>query len=209
MKRKKGFFIFFIFLGAFGSMIALSFHKFGSDRAVSVISEKKGHGKAAIGGDFDLITSKGEVFTQENLKGKWSLLYFGYTFCPDICPMALENISKAINKMPPPYGSKFQPVFVSVDPERDTPKNLAGFIKNFHPSWVAVSGTKEQVRTVKKAYKVYTALVEDENKNTPYYMIDHSSLVYIMNPEGEYVGHFTHETPPDDIVSMLKKIIRN
>lgn len=162
-----------------------------------------GTGKAAIGGDFELTTTTGDTFTQENLKGKWTLVYFGYTFCPDICPMALTNITKSMEKLSPDDQRSIQLLFITIDPQRDTATNLASFIKNFHPNWIALTGTQSAIDKAKKAYAVYSAVVDDDAAATPYYLMDHSSIVYIMNPQGEYEHHLTHATPPDEILSAL------
>ncbi len=204
MSKKKLFSILFLFILALFTVFFISIKQFPAP--ISTVIEKPGHGKASIGGNFDLITSNGKKFSQENIKGKWSLIYFGYTFCPDICPMALENISKALNKLPPPVQSKFQPIFITIDPARDTPSSLHTFIKNFHPNWVALSGSKVQIKKAIKAYRVYSSKVQDESKDTPYYLMDHSSLVYVMNPQGYYTTHFTHETQPDEVLAILHQV---
>lgn len=166
-------------------------------------SEGKTEGEALIGGKFELTDQNGNKFTEENLKGKYSLVYFGFTHCPMICPTALSSISLAIDKL----GDKakdIQPVFVTTDPERDTQERLKEFLANFNPSIVGLTGTEQDTDKAKEAYRVYAEKIV--KKDDPNYDMNHSSIIYIMDKKGKYQSHFTHETPVDDIVKKLSEL---
>ncbi len=129
-------------------------------------------------------------------------MYFGYTFCPDICPTALQSLTMALNEL----GDKaqhFQPLFVTVDPQRDTTQHLSEFVKDFHPSLMALRGTPQETKALADAYKIYYAVVNPEEEH---YMIDHTSLIYVINPAGEYVTHFRHNTSAKEMRKILKKV---
>ncbi len=158
-------------------------------------------GEALIGGEFELTDQNGNKFTQENLKGKYSVVYFGFTHCPMICPTALSTISLSLDKLGD-KASNFLPVLITTDPERDTQARLKEFLANFNSSIVGLTGSKEQLDKAYKAYKVY-AEKSGETKDGGYDM-NHSSIIYIMDKEGKYLSHFIHETPADEIVKKLE-----
>jgi cytochrome oxidase Cu insertion factor (SCO1/SenC/PrrC family) len=166
--------------------------------------ERQVSGKALIGGAFTLTDSTGKRVTEQSFRGKYMLLFFGYTSCPDVCPAGLQLMAGALEKL----GSKAEritPVFISVDPERDTPDKLAGYVKNFDPRLVGLTGTPEEIAAVAKAYKVYYA--KAPNKEHPDdYTMDHTSIVYVMDPNGEFVTHFTPATSVDEMAAKLGKI---
>lgn len=172
-------------------------------------SRNSGSGRnqqALIGGEFHLIDQKKRKRSNHDFKNKHLLVYFGYSYCPDICPTALSNISAALEKLGS-KSKKIQPLFISVDPSRDTPENLNDYMENFHPSFIALTGTKEQVDQAKKAYRVYSANVDTEASQTTEYLIDHSSIVYFMSPKGRFITHFNHETDPDEMAKSLRKFL--
>ncbi len=162
-------------------------------------------GKAAVGGPFTLTDHTGRPVTDKDFRGKYMLVYFGFTFCPDVCPSGLQVMSAALDQLGP-KAEKITPIFISVDPERDTPEQLAQYVPSFHPRLVGLTGTPEQVQDVAKAYRVYYRKVKDE-KSTAEYTIDHTSIIYLMNPQGEFVAHFTHATPVATMVEKLEKVL--
>ncbi len=162
-------------------------------------------GAAMIGGPFTLVDQTGRTVTQDTLKGKWSLIYFGYTYCPDVCPTSLSAMTLALEALPPEVVAKITPVFISVDPERDTVKQLALYHESFHPSFLMLTGTPEQVREAAKAYRVYYR--KAENDSATEYLMDHSSITYLMDPKGNYVTHFGHDVTADGMAETLKKTI--
>jgi cytochrome oxidase Cu insertion factor (SCO1/SenC/PrrC family) len=162
-------------------------------------------GKALVGGAFTLTDNTGKRVTDQDFRGKYMLVFFGYTSCPDICPAGLQLMAGALEKL----GAKAQsitPVFISVDPQRDTPEKLAAYVKNFDPRLVGLTGTPEEIAAVAKAYKVYYAKVPSKERPDDYTM-DHTSIIYVMDPKGEFVTHFTPSTSVDELAAKLDKIL--
>jgi len=162
-------------------------------------------GKAAVGGPFTLTDHTGRRVTDKDFRGKYMLVYFGFTFCPDVCPSGLQVISAALDELGP-KADKITPIFITVDPERDTPEQLAQYVSSFHPRLIGLTGTPEEIQAVAKEYRVYYRKVKDE-KSTAEYTVDHTSIIYLMNPQGEFVTHFTHATPVATMVEKLKKVL--
>ena len=167
--------------------------------------ERQVSGKALIGGAFTLTDSTGRRVTEQSFQGKYMLLFFGYTSCPDICPAGLQLMAGALEKLGP-KAERITPVFISVDPERDTPEKLAGYVKNFDPRLVGLTGTPEEIAAVAKAYKVYYAKTPSKEHPDDYTM-DHTSIIYVMDPNGEFVTHFTPATSVDEMAAKLGKIL--
>ena len=151
-----------------------------------------------IGGDFQLFDKHGKGWKDADFRGKPMLVYFGYSYCPEVCPRALSNLTQAMDALG--GGEKIQPVFITLDPERDTYENLDSFGQNFHKDLLLLSGSLDQIDQAKKAYRVYAAHTS-EDKDAE---IDHSSLIYLMDKNGHYRAHFNHETPADEIVKRVK-----
>ncbi|GJP29448.1 hypothetical protein CLOM_g16709 [Closterium sp. NIES-68] len=174
-------------------------------KRLEAVHELKPVGKAAIGGPFALVDDKGRPFTEAALKGKWSLLYFGFTFCPDICPSELIKIAEAVNLVEKQVGVAVVPVFISVDPERDTVEQVREYVKEFHPRMVGLTGTPEQVKAAARAFRVYYMKTEEEGYD---YLVDHSIISYLMSPEFEFVKFFgrnhTAEGLADGIAGEIK-----
>jgi protein SCO1/2 len=160
---------------------------------------------SAIGGPFELVDQTGRTRTQADLVGKFSLIYFGFTYCPDACPTALLAMAEALDQLGPPLAAKIQPVFVSVDPERDTVAQMAAYIAAVDDRFWGLTGSPEQVAKAAKAYRVYYRKVTPPG--TAEYLVDHTSLVYVMGPNGNYRAHFTHETPPERIAQILRPLL--
>ncbi|MBV8506017.1 MAG: SCO family protein [Alphaproteobacteria bacterium] len=158
---------------------------------------------SAIGGPFQLVDQNGKTVTDADLKGKWSLIYFGYTHCPDACPTALNDISIALSELGPKRDA-VRPVFITVDPERDTPESLKAYVTSFDAPILALTGTAEQVAKAAKDYRVYYAKHPEAGGD---YSMDHSSVIYVMDPEGRFTATFTHESAPEQISERLKKLI--
>ena len=158
---------------------------------------------SAIGGPFQLVDQNGKTVTDADLKGKWSLIYFGYTHCPDACPTALNDISIALSELGPKRDA-VRPVFITVDPERDTPETLKAYVTSFDAPILALTGTADQVATAAKGYRVYYAKHPEAGDD---YSMDHSSVLYVMDPEGRFTASFTHESAPEQISERLKKLI--
>jgi protein SCO1/2 len=161
-------------------------------------------GKALIGGPFTLTGAGGKRVTDEDFRGRYMLVFFGFTHCPDICPAGLQLISAALAKI----GSKadrFVPIFVSVDPQRDTTEIVTNYVKNFDDRIVGLSGTPEEVAAVAKAYRVFYEKVPSDASAQDYNM-NHTSIIYVMDPKGEYVTHFTPMNTVDDMAAKLQQL---
>lgn len=147
----------------------------------------KGYGKPLIGGPFDLIDQNGNKFTQENLKGKMSLIYFGFTHCPDICPDELDRLGIWLDSLKKGYkGYQIQPIFITCDPARDSPKIMKEYLEDFHDGIIGLTGDYQSVKQACKAYRVYFSTPENIKPGQDY-LVDHSVFFYLMNPEGEFL----------------------
>jgi len=156
-----------------------------------------------IGGKFALIDDNGKPFTDAELKGKWHLVFFGYTHCPDICPTALNDLSLALNQL----GSKEKEidiVFISVDPERDTPAVLKSYVESFGGPITGLTGTPEEVAEAAKDYHVYYAKHPAVGGG---YDMDHSATIYIMDPQGRFIATFAPGDTPDTMTGRLRKLL--
>ena len=163
------------------------------------------YGEAQVGGDFSLIDHESQPFTQEQLKGRFALVYFGFTHCPDICPTGLMTITHALEALGKD-AQAIQPVFISVDPERDTPKALSEYLQNFHPSFIGLSGSDEQVKQTAAAFKVYYSKVEQPGSALGY-LVDHSGYIFLMGPDGKYLAHFPHNVAEQTLTATLRKLM--
>ncbi len=161
-------------------------------------------GKPDIGGAFSLVSHEGQRITDSNLRGRYTLMMFGFTNCPDICPAELQTVMSALDKLGP-RASKVTPVFVTLDPERDTVETMARYVSYFGNKLVGLTGTPAEINKTAKAYKVYHAKVPDREGSG--YSIDHSAIAYLMGPSGEYVTHFAYGTSADAVASGIAKHI--
>lgn len=168
-------------------------------------ASKLTRGVATVGGPFELVDQTGKAVSDKTYRGKHTLVYFGFTHCPDICPAGLQVITEALGKI----GGKADnvtPLFISVDPERDTPAKLAEYLKSFDDRIVGLTGSLAQVTDTAKAYRVYFAKVA--NKRLPDdYTVDHSSFFYLMSPAGEFVKHFPHSISTKILARELQKVL--
>ena len=165
-------------------------------------------GTARVGGPFELIDQNGETRTDGDFRGRYMLINFGYTYCPDICPTSLLTMSHGLEllaEQAPEAAKQVVPVFITVDPERDTVEALAAYAPSFHPDLVALTGTAEEIAAAAKAYRVYNAKAEDEASGT--YLMDHSSFMYLIGPDGAYRTHFGHTAPSEEIAEGLERHI--
>lgn len=157
-------------------------------------------GTAAIGGAFHLVDQTGKPVDQSLLKGKWTAIFFGYTFCPDVCPTNLQTLAAAEERL----GDKakdLQVVFVSIDPERDTPRALDEYLKSrgFPKGAIGLTGTPAQVAQAARAYKVFY----EKTGTGPNYLMDHSTMTYLMNPRGEFVKVLPYKLSPDEVARQI------
>jgi cytochrome oxidase Cu insertion factor (SCO1/SenC/PrrC family) len=161
-------------------------------------------GEALIGGPFTLTNQHGERVTEQDFAGRFMLVYFGYTFCPDICPTSLTVISAALDELPEAQTERVVPILITVDPARDTVEQLAAYAPLFHPRLVALTGSEEEVRDAAQSYRVYYHVPEEEGDG---YLVDHSTFVYLMGPDGSYRTHFGIDASPEAMAEAISREI--
>jgi protein SCO1/2 len=157
-----------------------------------------------VGGPFALVDQAGRPRTEKDFQGKLLLVYFGFTFCPDLCPTDLQAIGLALDRLGE-AGESVQPLFITVDPERDTPAHLADYVPFFHPRLIGLSGDPAAIRQVARAYKVFYAKTPRTDGSD--YTVDHSGYVYLMDRAGQYLGFFPPGTPPDRMVDVIRPLV--
>ena len=154
-----------------------------------------------IGGEFEMVNHLGKTVTQETFKGRHMLVYFGYTFCPDVCPTELQSVTVALNDMGK-TADEITPVFVTIDPERDDVAAVREYIGFFHPRLVGLTGTATQVQTITDAFGVFYARARNTGETSDYLM-DHSSLIFLMDEDGQYITHIRTGTSPEVMARLL------
>ncbi len=162
-------------------------------------------GQPTVGGPFSLVQGDGSSVNEKILLKKISIVYFGFTFCPDVCPVDLANIADALDLLGDDETKNVQVLFISVDPERDTANIVQDYAASFHPKFIGLTGSSEQIREAARAYRVYYA--KQESKGATDYLVSHSAYSYVMGPKGTYLRHFRTNTPPQEIASGLKTAI--
>ena len=157
--------------------------------------------KGPIGGPFALTDQDGRPRSDADFRGKLLLIYFGYTYCSDICPTDLQAIASAIDKLGP-AGDAVQPLFITVDPEHDTPETIKLYVALFHPRLIGLTGSAREIKKVALAYKVYYAKAEREKKSDR--LIDHSGFIFLVGRDGKYLGIFPPGTPADRMIDGIR-----
>ena len=158
-------------------------------------------GQPTVGGPFVLVNGDGKTVTEQAFAGKVMAVYFGFTYCPDVCPTELAIVADAIDLLPAEAAAKVAPVFITIDPDRDTPELVKEYAANFHERMVGLTGTPEQIAAAGKAYRVYFAKRETESGS---YTMDHTSYIYIMDKQGRYYRYFRMNSAPEEIAEALK-----
>ncbi len=161
-------------------------------------------GAALVGGPFGLTAHDGANVTDQQFRGKHMLIFFGYTYCPDVCPAGLQVMTGALEKL----GSdadNIQPLFITIDPQRDTVPVLASYMEHFHPRLIGLTGTADEIADVAKAYRVYYKKAGNESGND--YLMDHSSILYLMGPTGQFVKHFAYGTDVDALAQEIRAAV--
>ncbi len=188
-------------IGAMGGAAALLLTGGASDPNVTTT------GKALIGGPFTLVDQHGKTVTDRDFRGRHMLVFFGFTHCPDICPAELQVIAASLDELGP-KAEEVVPIFVTLDPERDTPEVMADYVKNFGSRFVGLTGSAEAIAEASKAYRV--AFSKFENKDAvgdDNYSIDHSAFVYLMGRDGEYITHFNYGAPAAKMTESLRRYL--
>jgi protein SCO1/2 len=162
-------------------------------------------GEIAVGGPFQLVDQDGKKVSDADFRGRFMLIYFGYSFCPDVCPTTLGVMAEALDRMGAD-GRKIVPVFITVDPARDTPKVLKQYMAAFGPRFVGLTGDDAAIGKVEKAYRVYAKKRPlDDAKPDGNYAMDHSSVMYLVGPDGKVVTYYDEAISPDDLAADIKK----
>ena len=157
-------------------------------------------GQANVGGPFQLTDQSAKRVTDKDFRGRYMLIYFGYSFCPDVCPTTLSVMAQALEKLGD-RSQRIAPILITIDPERDTPKVLEDYVKAFGPSFVGLTGSVAEIKDAEKKYRVYAAKKPLEGGN---YGMDHSSVIYLMGPDGKLVSFYDEAISPDDLAKELR-----
>ena len=182
----------FRFVLALALVFALSQAAFAAD--------KKPVASPGVGGAFSLVDGDGNNVTEKSWPGKFKLVFFGFTSCPEICPVALDKIATALNKMDAADVARIQPLFITTDPARDKPEVVKAFVANFHKSIIGLTGTEAQIKAAEDTYKVY-AVKSGSGKD---YQIDHSGYIYFMSADDKMLAILGSSSSADDIAAKIK-----
>ena len=186
-------FIAVLFIAGFAAAYSIRFTPEGS----------RTEGRALVGGPFSLADTDGKRVTDRDFRGKLMLVFFGYTHYPDVCPTELQNMATVLEKLGPD-AKQVAPIFISVDPARDTPEALSAYVNNFSPLIKGLTGAQDEVASAAKAYRVYFKKADGGPDN---FTVDHSVFVYLMDRDGNYITHFMFNSPPENMVNVIKKHI--
>lgn len=166
---------------------------------------------SSLGGDFALVDQDGRARTAADFKGQWRLMYFGYTFCPDVCPTDMAVIGQALSQFEAAdaaRAAKVTPMFFTVDPGRDTPEAIKPFVKAFHPRFVGLTGDEAAVTAAMKTFGVYARKVETRGGDDENYLVDHFAVYYLFGPDGAPVAFVPHGATVGDVRGMLETYVR-
>ena len=189
---------------------------------VVIITMHKAHGKKStdtlginrklpniyenMGGDFKLTGPEGNEISSVSFRGKIILIYFGYTYCPDFCPMTLSYLNAVMIEIAE-LAKDVQVLFITIDPERDTPEYLKEYVAYFHPKTIGLSGSLEQIKAIARAYRIYFAKAKEDDGASDEYLLDHSSITYLMGKDGKYLAHFSIGTSAEEIARRIRKYL--
>jgi protein SCO1/2 len=163
---------------------------------------------SAIGGPFTLTDQDGRTRTDKDFEGKYRLMYFGYTFCPDVCPTDAQKLAqglRAFEKKDAARAARVQPIFVTIDPARDTPPVIKEWTAAFHPRLIGLTGTQAQIDGVLKTFRVYA---QKAGGNGPNYLMDHSAMIYLFGPHGEPIDFVSQDAPADEVTAKLDRYVK-
>lgn len=195
-------------LATIAAIISWAWSQF-SATPVSVPPKADAESAGAPGGPFSLVDHTGKPVSNLDYRGKFILVFFGYTYCPDVCPTTLQDIADAMEILGR-KAARIHPLFVSVDPDRDTPEVLADYVSAFGAGIVGLTGTSDQVKRAAKAYRVYYANANaggHGHGDASEYLVDHSAFTYLMGPDGKYLTHFAHGASPEAMAKEIRRYI--
>lgn len=197
-----------VIVAAIITMAALWFITTAKENKKPLAGQGYSAGKAEIGGDFVLTDQNGNQFSSAQLRGRPSLIYFGFTFCPDICPTSLQKLTAVIDTLDR-YKIDVTPIFITIDPKRDTVASLKQYLAHFHKKIIGLTGSEEAIKEAADKFKVYYAIAPGSNPKGNDYLLDHTSMVYLMDKNGEYMTHFHLDSNPDEIIDYIRLHARN
>ena len=155
-----------------------------------------------VGGAFSLVDTGGRVVTDRDFRGRWMLVYFGYTSCPDVCPLTLHDMAEALDRLGPRAG-RVQPVFITVDPQRDTPAVLRTYAASIDPRLVALTGSESAIGTTLRAFQVQREVRHLAGRPHDDYLVDHTSVLFLIGPDGRFVAPIRPDEPPDRLATDI------
>ena len=182
--------------------VSLYLWQLGDAREAQLSQASGQTGVADVGGPFSLIDQNGVRRTDQDFHGRHMLVFFGFTYCPDVCPTTLAILSAALDEIGP-AAENIVPVLITVDPARDTPEALKLYLSSFGPNFVGLTGTEEEIAAAADAYHAFYEIVEGEGDD---YTLNHSTAIYLMGPEGKFVTSYTLNMGPDAIAADLRKL---
>jgi protein SCO1/2 len=189
----------------------LIYFKFEQKRRqlLSIQKHNQGIGKPKLGGPFSLVNQNGSPVSDRDFHGYFKLLYFGFTNCPDICPTELTKITDALNLLEKKYHIKepILPIFITVDPKRDSIAKMRDYIAQFHEKMIGLTGTPQQISKVAREYRVYFNSMSQGNYDDKEYVVDHSIITYLVDPNGEFVNYFGQNVSAEEMAGRLKEYI--
>lgn len=166
-----------------------------------------GSGPVPIGGPFALTAHDGRRVTEQDFRGRLMLVFFGYTYCPDICPIGLQTMAAALDQLAPEQRGEIAPLFITFDPARDTVPVMRDYVGQFHPRILGLTGSEQEIADVLRAWRVYARKAEPGPGESGY-LVDHSTFTYLMDRQGNYLTHFGHDTSPETMAARLREAVR-
>ena len=209
MKRTPTFALIGIMLVALGIIAAtavVAWRQISDAETAETADKTRFTAAVKIGGPFTLVSHRGDRVTDATYRGRFLFVYFGYGYCPDICPTELANMAAILDQMGA-TSERVQALFVTVDPARDTPKFLAEYVAQFHPKMVGLTGTQQQIADIAKKYRVFYRKAEEAGASE--YLMDHSNFFYLMGPDGKFLSMFRGGTDPAAIAGTIAKYVKN
>jgi len=195
-----------IWIGVFVLVAGVAAWMFTPNPANDTASNTQNQMGNLVGGPFSLVNQDGERVTEKDFLGSYFLVYFGYSYCPDVCPVDLQSMAAALDLLNEDTLGKVQPVFITIDPERDTVEVMKTYVSLFHPKLIGLTGTPEEIAAASRAYRVYARKVETESDSE--YLMDHSAITFLMSPEGKYIAHFSTGFKPEAMAQRLEDVVR-
>lgn len=192
-----------------GGAVGLLYFQYERDKQRTKVKQPKVVGNPMVGGPYELVDDTGKKRGSSDFQGKYPLIYFGFTFCPDICPLELRKMEKALKILDEQeMGDLIQPVYISVDPRRDTPARLNEYKKDYDPRLVWLTGTTDQIEKVAKSFRVYYSAPQVPEGSDMQYLVDHSIFFYLMDREGKFMSFYGKNYNAEEIAAKIRGAIQ-